>query len=365
MPRLLLSCLGILAITSAFAAEPMPQKIVCLGDSITDGHTYPLLVRQALTEAGQPVPVIVNAGVGGDTAAGMRKRLERDVLSHKPNLVTLSVGINDVLRKVKVEDYEADVTAIAERLKAEKVPLLIMTTSILVGKHAEADARLADFNAALRRVAEKYGCKVAEVNKAMREAHDAGQQLLMPDDVHLNFDGYRVMTRALLDALGYPKVPVPAKQKLEPVPGLVRDWHFRPVGDKEGPLDDNSIRELRADSSWKDLSLPEKEPRTAWWEEQERQRGFSWSLPTLAGKAKGYVGLATLEADKAKDAFINPGAEVRTIWLNGKRVYRSEGFTGWHLGRERVPVKLAAGKNQLVIETGSVFSLSVTDTNDW
>ncbi len=56
-------------------------RIVFLGDSITDGHTYPLLIQQALREAGQPVPLAINAGIGGDTAEGMRARLDRDVLS--------------------------------------------------------------------------------------------------------------------------------------------------------------------------------------------------------------------------------------------------------------------------------------------
>lgn len=55
------------------AADTPPQRIVFIGDSITDGHTYPLLVRQALAEAHKPVPVCINAGISGDTAAGMRK----------------------------------------------------------------------------------------------------------------------------------------------------------------------------------------------------------------------------------------------------------------------------------------------------
>src|SRR6266550_5310454 len=74
---------------SAAAAE----RIVFLGDSITDGDTYPQLVRQALAEAGKNVPICINAGIGGDTAAGMLKRLDRDVFSRKPTLVTLSAGI--------------------------------------------------------------------------------------------------------------------------------------------------------------------------------------------------------------------------------------------------------------------------------
>jgi hypothetical protein len=92
---LALSLLRLLA--PSRAEESRQPRIVFVGDSITDGHTYPQLVRQALAEAGKPVPVIINAAIAGDTARGMRLRIERDVLVHRPTLVTLSVGINDVL----------------------------------------------------------------------------------------------------------------------------------------------------------------------------------------------------------------------------------------------------------------------------
>ena len=44
-----------------------------------------------------PVPRfnVVNAGVNGDTAAGVLKRLDHDVLAPKPRLVILSIGTND------------------------------------------------------------------------------------------------------------------------------------------------------------------------------------------------------------------------------------------------------------------------------
>ena len=109
-------------------AAPEPARIVFLGDSITDGHTAPLLLRQAL---GDRAPVCINAGVAGDTAAGMKRRLERDVLPRRPTLVALSVGINDVLRGVSTSDYEADVSVISDRLKRDGIPLLILTPNIV------------------------------------------------------------------------------------------------------------------------------------------------------------------------------------------------------------------------------------------
>ena len=66
------------------AEEPHSQRIVCLGDSITDGNTYPLLIRQAIKASGKPVPLFLNAGIGGDTAAGMLSRLETDVIARRP-----------------------------------------------------------------------------------------------------------------------------------------------------------------------------------------------------------------------------------------------------------------------------------------
>ena len=48
-----------------------PSRIVCLGDSITDGDTYPQIIMQSLREAGGRVPAVIYSGVGGNTAQMM------------------------------------------------------------------------------------------------------------------------------------------------------------------------------------------------------------------------------------------------------------------------------------------------------
>jgi lysophospholipase L1-like esterase len=346
-------------------AAPAAERIVFIGDSITDGNTYPLLIHQALTETGKPVPVCINSGVASDTAALVRKRLERDVLVHKPTLVTLSIGVNDGLRKVKPEDYEADVTAILDRFKAEKVPVVLLTTTVLGPKNAEAEKRLEEYNAILHRLADKYGCRVAEVFKAMSAARAAGTEVLEPDQVHLSFEGYRVMSRALLDGMGHKDVAVPKELKVEILPGVVRDWKIRPAGEKEAALDEKTAAALKPDDNWKSYALPEKEAQTHWWSEQERKRGYALSLNKLVGPGRSYVGMATLEAEKPRTVYFNTGSDLRTVWLNGKRIYKNEGWTGWHAGKERIAAELQAGRNTIVIESGGQFFLSVTDTNDW
>ncbi len=345
-----------------------PQRIAFIGDSITDGFTYPLLVQQALREAGRPVPVCIDAGVASDTAQLMRKRLERDVLARHPTLATLSVGVNDVNRSVPLADFEADVRAIAEELKGHEIPLVIMTTSVLGPRLAEADKRLDDYNAVLRRVAKDHGYPVAEVNEAMRRATGGGKELLEADQIHLSFDGYRVMTRALLDALGYADVPVPEKQKLEPMPGIVRRWQVRGVEDK--PLELSQAKAIEPNGSWKNYELPEEKPQNHWWLEQERQRGYATSLAASVGgdpskPPRRFQAISTIEVDAPRKVYFNTGANLQTIWLNGQRIFALDGFTGWHAGKERIAAELQPGSNVVLIEAGNEFFLSITDDDSW
>jgi lysophospholipase L1-like esterase len=323
------------------AAPGAAERIVFLGDSITDGHTAPLLVRQAL---GPNAPLCINAGVAGDTAAGMRARLERDVLPRRPTLVALSVGINDVLRNVSAPDYEKDVRAISERLRREGIPLLILTPTILGPKHADAEKRLVDYMAALKRLASERSYAVAEVYASMYDGRAAGLELLEPDQVHLTFEGYRVMVRAILDGLGRKDAAVPKEAALEPMPGLLPEWKVRALPDGE----------------WKPLSLPQAGKAAHWWMDQERRRGFAVELG-----AKRVEAVATLESKEARDVFLNTGAELASVTLNGTRIWKSEGWTGWHAGKERLAARLVAGTNTLEIEAGGAFFLSVTDDNSW
>ena len=322
-------------------AQSRPERIVFLGDSITDGHTAPLLVRQAL---GDRAPACINAGVAGDTAAGMRARLERDVLPRKPTLVALSVGINDALRKVSAADYEADVRAISERLRRDAIPVLILTPTILGPKHAEAEKRLADYIAALRRLASAHGGAVAEVQARMQEARTEGRILLEPDEVHLTFEGYRVMARAVLDALGRTDAAVPAELAVEPMAGILHEWKIRALPDGES----------------RTLTLPQPGKASHWWIDQERRRGFAVELG-----GKRLAATASLESKEARDVYFNTGADLASIALNGMRIWKSDGWTGWHAGKERIAARLVAGTNTIEIESGGSFFLSVTDDNSW
>jgi lysophospholipase L1-like esterase len=349
-----------------------PRRIVFLGDSITDGHTYPLLIRQALADSGGSPPICINAGIGGDTAAGMRARLDRDVLAHRPDLVTLLVGTNDAHRGVSPEAYGADVAAICERLGAEKVPIVLLTPPIAGPKAAETEGRIDTYVPVIRDLAERSGHPVADLNARMKAARAAGQDLLESDQIHPNYEGHRVIARVLLDALGHDDVAVPEVLTVEPLPGVVSPWKLRVAAEGSAPLDEKSAADLMKSGQagadgWKDVTLPQNDPHPMWWLDQERRRGVAVSLDKVVGPGKSYYGVATVDAADGRRAYLNVGADLQTVWLNGKQVYRNDPgvWRGWHPGRERVAVELAAGANQILVETGGQFFLSITDDNTW
>jgi lysophospholipase L1-like esterase len=341
------------------------KPVVNIGDSITDGQTYSLLVEQALREAKILPPRFIGAGIGGDTAAGMLARLNRDVFVYHPAAVMLSCGINDVASGISMGDFEKSVTAIAERMKREHVRLYILTTTNLGPEHADIEPKLVEANAVLHRVAAKYDCPVAEVYECMQAARKAGPGFWM-DGVHLNLAGYRHMSRAVLDALGGGEIPIPTELHPLLLPGVIKQWQVLALPEVRPPLEEKDLAALASHGTWKPLALPEKTRGDNFWFDQERQRGVAISLRENFGPAKSFIAIAELDSPEEREACLNLGGELRTAWLNGKRVFGpGDPPRGWHPGAYRIAVHLNKGINQIIVETDAHFFASITDNGDW
>ncbi len=78
---------------------PLPKKIVCLGDSITCNWYKPSYVNVLQEMATEQFPTdqteFVAAGINGEIAQDAYYRLDRDVVAHSPDLVTIMLGHND------------------------------------------------------------------------------------------------------------------------------------------------------------------------------------------------------------------------------------------------------------------------------
>lgn len=126
-------------------------KIVCLGDSVTQGcfesnknmhgtydyqSVYHNLLKNKINDVFPKMPVqMINAGIGGKSAKNAVKRLERDVLSYSPDLVIVCFGLNDV--NGDVLEFQESLSEIFERV--HPIETIFMTPNML---NTKLDPRL-------------------------------------------------------------------------------------------------------------------------------------------------------------------------------------------------------------------------------
>lgn len=120
--------------------ENGPITIVAFGDSVTHGAVgagemnydtvYWNRLRLMLQQKYDYVPVnMINAGIGGITAKGSLDRMDKQVLSHSPDLVIVCFGLNDV--NGELEDYIDSLKQIFSRCQAVGCEVVFMTPNML------------------------------------------------------------------------------------------------------------------------------------------------------------------------------------------------------------------------------------------
>jgi len=114
--------------TKREAALPAGSKVLALGDSLTaphgvkPGEDWPTLLAQ---KTGW---VVINAGVSGDTSSGALGRLPALLDEHQPQLVLVSLGGNDMLRKLPQGQTVANLGSMLDLVKARGARAVLLAT---------------------------------------------------------------------------------------------------------------------------------------------------------------------------------------------------------------------------------------------
>lgn len=207
------------------------DKIAFLGDSITQGGWgrptgYVRLVMSGL-EANGVKAEAVPAGISGHKSNDMLARLEKDVLSKKPQWMTLSCGVNDVWhnkRGVPLDDaaaasgaydekvaergtYKKNIAEIVDKAQAAGIKVVLLTATVIQENlESPENVKLAPFNEYLRTLAKEKKLPLADLNAMFQERIKAenkpGQKVLTGDGVHMNTAGNKLMAVGVLQAFG-------------------------------------------------------------------------------------------------------------------------------------------------------------------
>ena len=217
------------------------QKVAFLGDSITQyGWYWPGGYVKLVTAgfAGMGVHITpIPGGVSGNTSADMLARVDADVISKKPDWVTISCGVNDVWHGpagVALDPYKQNITTIVDKCQAAGIRVLIMT-STPIGEDLPNDnnQKLIPYNDFLRQLAQERHLPLADQGNAFQAAiRSAGPHVgfvVTKEGVHPNADGNQLMAKTLLRAFGASDVQMAqAVQAMGQMPdgAFVSDCHL-------------------------------------------------------------------------------------------------------------------------------------------
>ncbi len=207
------------------------DRIVFAGDSVTDmGSTNPVGegLREALGQGyvrrienllsavyPEVMTRVTNSGISGNTSRTLLARWQRDVVDLHPQWVSIMIGINDVWRQfdtpqigenaVLPDEYEQNLIAMIESVKDSVKGIIIITPFYMEPIRKDPmRARLDEYGAICRKLAEKYGCILVDVQSAFdRYFRYRHSSYIAWDRVHPNQIGAAIIAREFLLRCGF------------------------------------------------------------------------------------------------------------------------------------------------------------------
>ena len=207
------------------------DRIIFTGDSVTDmgsvnpvgeglrdslGFGYVRMIENLLMSVYPELTLrVTNSGISGNTSRDLLARWERDVLNLHPQWVSIMIGINDVWRQfdtpaltnlaVMPEDYEKNIDAMLAALQGKAKGVFLMTPYYMEPNRADTmRARMDEYGAICRKLAEKYGCIFIDT-QAMFDEYFKHQHstYIAWDRVHPNQIGAMLIAREFLKHCGF------------------------------------------------------------------------------------------------------------------------------------------------------------------
>ena len=175
---------------TAAKAVPAGATVLALGDSLTYGTgaspdaSYPTVLA-ALTGW-----KVINAGVPGDTSAQALARLPVLLAEHRPELVIVSIGGNDFLRRLPESDTRANVHAICKQSIGAGAQVLLVAVP-----RATVAAALGQMTDHVLYAEIARDLKIPLQREAWGEV--LAQPDLRADPIHANARGYAQFARSL------------------------------------------------------------------------------------------------------------------------------------------------------------------------
>ncbi|EDM29274.1 putative O-antigen related protein [Lentisphaera araneosa HTCC2155] len=219
------------AISASSTNHTILQKkahLLFIGDSITDmgrsrrpdgwdknhllGHSYVFNIAGKLNYEQPELNLkFSNRGISGNTVSDLRKRWQKDALELKPDVLTILIGANDLLKKQTVAKYEEDYRFILaqSRQANPKLKIVLFDPFVLPARgykdpqtYKVARAKIDQFGAIVAKLANEFDATHIKTQQAFdAKLKDAPAEYWIWDGIHPLPQGHEVMARLWLEAI--------------------------------------------------------------------------------------------------------------------------------------------------------------------
>jgi lysophospholipase L1-like esterase len=142
--------------------------------------------------------------------------MEDDVLSKKPDVVVIYVGVNDVWHKASygtgtdADKFTKFYTALIKKMQSQGIKLILTTPAAIGEKNDHSnqqDGDLNQYSKIIRDLAKEYKCGLVDLRKEFlaynlaNNPENKGQGILTTDRVHLNEAGNKLVAELMFKEL--------------------------------------------------------------------------------------------------------------------------------------------------------------------
>ena len=202
------------------------DRIVFAGDSVTDmgrqhplgeglfdnvGRSYVRILENMFAAFYPEVKLrITNAGISGNTSRDLLARFDEDVVSLKPDWVSVCIGVNDVWRQfdspaiadaaVMPDEYEKNIEQMIEKVKGKVKGIFILSPYYMEPNREDMMRKKMDeYVDVCKKLAKKHGCIFVDFQKMYENYCKVRHSSYIAwDRVHPNQVGATLMAREFL-----------------------------------------------------------------------------------------------------------------------------------------------------------------------
>lgn len=198
---------ALIRIREVLASGEKSVRLVAFGDSVTGlyYHTggrqaYGELLGEAIRQIHPKADLTIhNAGRSGHTTANALARIGQDVLVHRPHLVTVMFGLNDVA-KLPVEAYRKNLIEIVRQCRASGSEVVLCTPNAVLTTTERPLEKVFAYSEVTRAVARELAVPLCDVHaemEALKTRDPEAWRLAMSDEIHPNYGGHRRIAETL------------------------------------------------------------------------------------------------------------------------------------------------------------------------